>query len=208
VVAAVAFFSISKTLPSLLPLMVLPVAGAMTGLVRAYAEASDRDLGIHDASALARASLTAGEPARALEIAEAALERARSESARKNLREIVAWATIGMSDPFRAHKALGKLPPSSFEPHLVAAYLSTCNRLDEAAALLEEARSAGRRSSEQTKSLLDIYLRRGDASLTRTLAREDAELLTPEERAAVEQALAKLEAFGARPECLPRPEHS
>jgi hypothetical protein len=189
---AVAFFSVVQSMPAMLPLAFLPVAAAMSGLSRSHAEASDREAGIQNASAMARASLAAGEPARALQIAETALERARSENERTRLWETVAWAAVGKGDPFRAHQALGKLPPSSFEPYLVAAYLTTCNRLEEAAALLEEARGAGRRSAEQTKLLLDLCLRRGDARRARELAREDAELLSPDEQTAVEQAVARL----------------
>jgi hypothetical protein len=189
---AVAFLAVSKTLQSLLPLIILPLAGAMTALGRANAEATDRAAGIQATSDMARTALTAGEPERALRIAEEALAHARSETERRKLWDTIAWAAIGSGDPFRAHQALGRLSESAFEPYLVASYLSTCNRLEEAAALLEEARGAGQRSAESSKLLLDLHMRRGDATRALELAREDAELLTVEERAAVERAAATL----------------
>jgi len=124
----------------------------------------------------------------------AVIGHVQDRRARRNT--AAAWAAIGKDDPFLAHRALSALPASSIEPHLIAAYLSTCNRVGESVALLEDMRGAGARSMQATKLLVDLRLRQRESALALAIAREDASLLTEAELSAVEAAATALERCG------------
>jgi hypothetical protein len=72
---------------------------------------------------------------------------------------------------------------------LVSAYLSVCNRSDEAIGLIERARGFGHRAPDTTKLLIDLLFRRGRPEEALELARVDSALLAPDERRAVGVAL-------------------
>jgi hypothetical protein len=74
--------------------------------------------------------------------------------------------------------------------HLLASYLTVCNRVDEAVELLEGARSFGHRSQETSKLLIDLLFRRGEYRASLALARADMGLLSAQDREAIELAVA------------------
>jgi hypothetical protein len=55
----------------------------------------------------------------------------------------LAWAAIGLEDPFLAHEALSSVSRAYLDLHRVAAYLSCCTQIEEAADPLRQARAAG-----------------------------------------------------------------
>jgi hypothetical protein len=169
-------------------LAALAFAGALTEVTRDLANWIDERRGIRAATDRAERLLETGEPLLALELVRANVDRACAEVTRARLHAALAWAAIGKADPVLAHQAISALPPDALEPHLVAAYLSTCNRLDEAAALLEETHARGATSTESTKLMVDVHLRRGDVDRALEVARTQAALLSTEERSAVERA--------------------
>lgn len=190
VFAVVLGLLLGRAAPAVFPLLALAAAGALSALGPAYRDSVDERLGTGAVAASADALLARGAPERALEVARDALGRAQGTQLRARLWRALAWSAIGVGDPILAHQALGELPPSAIDLHLVAAYLSTCNRLDEAIALLEEARALGHRSAETTKLLVDLRYRSGDSRLALATARADAALLSKDELAAVERAVA------------------
>jgi hypothetical protein len=98
---------------------------------------------------------------------------------------------IGKSDPFIAHRALSRLLASNLELELVAAYLSCCNRLDEAAELLEKARAHGYRSVAATKLHIELLYRAGKYTAARALAQAEREALPARDWQIIENALGK-----------------
>lgn len=99
-----------------------------------------------------------------------------------------AWAAVAKPDPVLAHQALQQLPASELDLHLVAAYLSCCNRLDEAADLLELARRHGYHAAETTKLAVDVLYRSGKAAAARALAQAERQLLSADDWRAIESA--------------------
>jgi len=177
---------LAKVYPLVFPLGMLAVAGAVREFTSLYQASSDEKNGLVTQACLAEMLLEAGERTRALGVARRALGRARSRALRARLWRALAWAAIGEGDPLLSHGALGALPPEELDVHLVASYLATCNRVEEAVGLLERARSLGLRSPETTKLLLGLLLRHGELERGRSIAREDAVLLTSEEMKLVE----------------------
>ncbi len=180
---------VSKLLPAAFPLVTLAVAGAVREFVRIYQVSADEQRGLPAEATRAELHVAAGEGARALAVARRALARARSESLRARLWRAFAWAAIGEGDPLLSHGALGALPLDALDVHLVASYLTTCNRLDEAAGLLEKARSLGQRTPETTRLLLDVSWRLGDLTRGRAVAREDAALLSDDDERVLRASL-------------------
>lgn len=131
------------------------------------------------------------DPARAIAAAEQGLALAESPELRSRLSQTLAWAAIGKADPLLAHQALERLQPANMSPHLVAAYLSCCNRLDEASRLLEQARAHGHRTAETTKLAVDVLYRSGKRAAARELACADRQLLSADDWRAIELALAE-----------------
>jgi hypothetical protein len=107
---------------------------------------------------------------------------------RKRLWLTTAWSGIGQGDPFLTHTALQQLPAEALTIDLVAAYLTTCNRLDEACDLLAEARRAGYRSRACTKQWIDLLVRRGALQDAARLAAEDSGLLSDHDIEALARA--------------------
>jgi len=107
--------------------------------------------------------------------------------------KVLAWGAIGTNDPFLAHTALCTLPASELDVHLVAAYLSTCNRTSEAIAELEAARALGQRAPETTKLLLDLLIRQGELERVRAVAHEDASLLSDADLGLLRESVPGLE---------------
>jgi tetratricopeptide (TPR) repeat protein len=101
----------------------------------------------------------------------------------------LAWAAIARRDPLSARAALAQLPFDRLDYYLLAAYLSSCNRSEEALALLQEARAIGHRDRESTRLLIDLLLQRGSASDALEIARADHDLLSPDEWQAIEAAV-------------------
>src|SRR5450432_1569599 len=83
------------------------------------------------------------------------LQIARSSVRRQELWTTLAWAGIAERDPFASHTALLNLPPDAIDVHLLASYLTSCNRVEEALTLLQDARRFGDRSVETSKLLID-----------------------------------------------------
>jgi hypothetical protein len=156
----------------------------------AFREEFDRQHGVLLQHEQARAALAAGEPRRALLVARTALALARSAEQRQNLWSTFAWAGIADRDPFAAHAALQQLPEARLDVHLLAAYLSCCNRNLEAQELLEEARRLGLRSKETSKLLIEVLFAQGDRAGALTVVEADAALLSQEDRQSALSALA------------------
>jgi hypothetical protein len=123
-------------------------------------------------------------------LAEQGLAAVLSTARRARLWMCCAWAGIAKRDPFLAHRALGELPTNVVGPHLVASYLSCCNRTDEAIELLAQARERGDRSTAAAKLLIELHFRLGNVKVVRELARSEAALLSAADRSAIETALA------------------
>jgi tetratricopeptide (TPR) repeat protein len=180
---------LGKAAAWLMPLWLLLIAGSFAKFLRRSQEHLDETIGVTAEATAAEAALSEGNFQRAIELARLGLERARSEQQRSRLGKTLAWAAIAIPDAFAAHQALSVLPSRDIEPHLVAGYLASCNRIDESIQLLEEARAAGQRSRDMTKLLIDLHYRRGRNALALTIARADADLLSDAEREAVESTL-------------------
>lgn len=178
------------TAPPTFGLTVLAVMGAARSFVQAFRDASDVRTGVIALATNAEVQLARGDCEGALAIARKGLTVALSKVVRERLHTVLAWAAIGRGDPLTTHVALAGLPPDERDVYLVAAYLGTCNRVDEAVALLEEARRMGHRSRETTKLLADLLFRREDRTAVRALAEADHDLLSAEDRTAIEGALA------------------
>jgi hypothetical protein len=144
----------------------------------ALQEDADQRLGVAQRSQAARAELARGNAERAISIARAALEDARSLTVRRELWNTLAWSGIQQRDPFLTHLALQNLPPADIELYLVASYLSCCNRQGEAEQLLREARDHGCRSREASKLLIELLFARGDRAGALALAATDERLLS------------------------------
>ena len=108
--------------------------------------------------------------------------------ARARLHLNLAWAAIGKVDPFQAHAALLRLPGDQLRVDLVAAYLACCNRDDEAAQLLHDARSLGQRARETTKLMIEVLVKIGASHDAAEIARTDRRLLTLADLRALERA--------------------
>jgi hypothetical protein len=188
---ATAFILVGGWMKAPLLLAVLALSAlASANLVReAYRESSDAHSGVNAIALAAETRLSEGAPEEAAELADQGLAVALSARERARLLQTLAWAQIGRQDPFRAHGALLQLPTDAVDLHLLAAYLSCCNRADEAVALLQEARGVGHRSPETTKLLADLLFRRGERAAVLALATSDARLLSAEDRTAIEAAL-------------------
>ncbi len=102
-----------------------------------------------------------------------------------------------MADPFTAHAALSSVPADSRDLHLVAAYLACCGRVDEAVALLKEARHQGYRARETSKLLIDLLFQSGQQAEARTLTEMDRELLGPADVSALESAFDNIDSVSA-----------
>jgi hypothetical protein len=150
--------------------------------------AHDAALGIEKLIARAEALLAADDAAGAAQIARRALEHALLDDYRVRLWLITAWAGVGQRDPFLTHAAMLHLPTAACTIDIVSAYLSTCNRTDEALALLMEARRLGHRSRATSKQLLDLLVMRGAAREASRVANEDRHLLASDELAALADA--------------------
>lgn len=79
-----------------------------------------------------------------------------------------------------------------------SAYLSCCNRIDEAEQLLLEARDLGHRDREATKLLIDLFFRHDNTQAALALALADERLLSTDDWKAIETAIP-----GARRSSLP-----
>lgn len=169
-------------------LMFVAFASAVT-LVRAGSERLDERSGASRLAVEASALFWEGKCEQAVDRALKGLSLARSPRLRERLRTTLAWAAIGKRDPFLAHKAIYELADGAIDFHLIAAYLSCCNRIDEAEQLLLEARGFGHRDREATRLLLDVLLRRGKSTAALDLARMDERLLAEADWAALEAVL-------------------
>ncbi|HVU04989.1 MAG TPA: hypothetical protein VHE30_24730 [Polyangiaceae bacterium] len=176
--------------PLFIGLCGLVLFAAAHAVVESYRDFSDVRSGALQRARDAELALDAGESRRAMGLARAGLEIALAKTVRERLHRTLAWAAIAESDPFAAHLALQGLPPESRDVYLVASYLTTCNRTEEAVALLESARGVGHRSRETTKLLADLLFRRGDREAVHGLAEADRNLLSQADLDAIQGALA------------------
>ena len=191
--AVFGIFSLPRS-PLLIFALIFVAISSLRAAREAFREEFDRQHGVLLQLEQARAALAAGEPRRALLVARNSLALARSAEQRQNLWSTFAWAGIGDRDPFAAHAALQQLPEARLDVHLLAAYLSCCNRNLEAQELLEEARRLGQRSKETSKLLIEVLFAQGDRAGALTVVEADAALLSPEDR---QSALAALASAGA-----------
>lgn len=136
----------------------------------------------------AEEALAQDDPARALQIVQAALQVAKLAATRSRLYSLMAWAAIGRGDPFLAHGAMQRLPPTVLTVDLVAAYLACCNRRDEATQLLRDARILGQRARETSKLLIELLVHTGARQDAAVIVSEDRQLLTPSDLSALERA--------------------
>ncbi|HEY5372110.1 MAG TPA: hypothetical protein VIK01_00425, partial [Polyangiaceae bacterium] len=186
--AVVAIFSLPK-----IPLLTFVLAFVALSTLRiayeAFKEDCDETSGVLNRSREANAELARGNAKRAIVIARAALEEARSFAQRRELWKTLAWSGINERDPFLTHLALQHLPPADIDLHLLSSYLTCCNRDAEAEQLLREARDKGCRSLETSKLLIELLFARGDNAGALALAEADAELLSAQDRSALAAAL-------------------
>jgi hypothetical protein len=160
----------------------------LSNWLRRVWQAHDAALGIEKLMARAEALLEADDPAGAARVARRALEHALLDDYRVRLWLITAWAGVGQRDPFLTHAAMLQLPMALCTIDLVSAYLTTCNRTDEALALMTEARRLGHRSRTTSKQLLDLLVMRGAAREASRVANEDRQLFASDELAALADA--------------------
>jgi len=133
--------------------------------------------------------LRAGRPHEAGTLAERTLCVARSLRARRMLWTTLTWAAIEEREPLLAHRALCHLPDEAIDFHLLASYLSCCNRLDEAARLLQEARESGYHDAETTRLSIDVSFRNGDQHGALALAVANRSSLSATDWDAIEAAI-------------------
>jgi hypothetical protein len=185
--AAVAIFNLPK-----IPLLTFALAFiALSTLRRAFEalrEDYDERSGVAQRGSDASAQLAAGNAMRAITLARAALKDACSLAQRRKLWKTLAWSGIDQRDPFLTHLALQHLPPADIDLHLLASYLSCCNRSVEAEELLCEARNRGYRSAETSKLLIELLFARGDRPGAFALAEADSGLLSAQDRCALAAA--------------------
>lgn len=167
----------------------LLVAASLRALREAYDATCDLNRRLHDDARLAELEVNEGSPAAAITRVRRALSVARSAELRARLWSSLAWAAIGVRDPFLTHGALQQLAPSKVDVHLLAAYLSVCNRRDEAISLLAAARARGHNAPQTNKLLVDLLFQRGDLDRVRVLALSPETELSREDRDAVLAAL-------------------
>lgn len=189
--AVFAIFNLPKSPLLLLALLFVAFSSARAAY-EAFAEEFDRTRGIAAKLDEARNALAAGNHARSMAITRASLEVARSKEQRQKLWTIFAWIGIGSRDPFLAHAGLQHLPAGCLNVHLLAAYLSCCNRLVEAQELLQEARGLGQRTVETSKLLIDILFTLGDRAGALAVTEADAAILSDRDRGRALFALAQL----------------
>jgi hypothetical protein len=171
--------------PLLLGFVAIVIAGSLRAIRDSYRESFEAQAGLDAVLRDVRAALSSSDCRRAGELARSGLARALSPARREKLWTALAWAGIGKGDPFLAHDALLRLPLRAIDLHLLASYLSCCNRVEEAVAVLEEARALGHRSPETSKLLADLLFRKGEHAAVLALSESDAALLTAEEREAI-----------------------
>lgn len=152
--------------------------GLLADWFRGVWQAHDAAFGVEKLVTEAEALLQADDPTGAAHIARRALARALLDEYRTRLWLITAWAGIGQRDPFLTHAALQELPAATITIELVAAYLTTCNRVDEATVLLNQARSMGHHSRATSKQLIDLLVMRGAVQEASRIATEDHALLS------------------------------
>ncbi len=174
--------------PVVLGIFLLVVFAGAFKVRQAFAESRDLQAGVDRFLERATAELCT-DPERACELARQGLAAALSAPAQQRAWKALAWAAIGKKDPFLAHDALLHLPAEAIDAHLLASYLTTCNRVDEAVEVLTFERSHGRKSREATKLLADLTFRKGDYDAVLGLVRDDEALLTDEDRSAIRMAL-------------------
>jgi hypothetical protein len=172
------------------PVLALVALASWRHLGDAHAESCDEQGGVAAIAQHAADLVLHDDPRRAIETAQQGLARARSSRHRSSLNKTAAWAAIALKDPIRAHLALERLPASDIDLHLVAAYLSCCNRLNDAVQLLEEARAHGHRAPETTRLLIDVFYRSGKSVAARALAETERQFLSTEDWEAIEAATA------------------
>ena len=186
--AVVAIFNLPK-----IPLLTFALAFVALSTLRiayeAFKEDCDETSGVLRRSREANDELARGNAKRAITIARAALEDARSFAQRRELWKTLAWSGINERDPFLTHLALQHLPPADIDLYLLSSYLTCCNRDAEAEQLLRETRDKGCRSLETSKLLIELLFARGDNAGALALAEADAELLSAQDRSALAAAL-------------------
>jgi hypothetical protein len=193
-VLAIGFRAIGQGFPpAIVGLCVFASTGCIRALREAYREMHDLHAGLESVVGDARRALSSGESALAFEISGRGLARALSVRYREALWRTAAWAGIGKRDPLLAHDALLHLPAGAVDLYLLGSYLGCCNRLDEAIDLLQQGRRAGQGTPECTRLLADLLFRRGDSDAVLALARGEDGTLSPEDREAIEVAVASLQ---------------
>lgn len=164
---------------ALAPLLMYALVGAAAAFASAARDDADERSEARALADLAERRLRAGDSRVAAGLAETGLSVARSRDVRDRLWRTLAWAAIGKGDILRVHEAIARLPARAVEYQLFAAYLTCCNRLEEAEQLLWEARQLGLFDPEATKLLIELLYRRDDVPALLRLARTDQELLSP-----------------------------
>jgi hypothetical protein len=181
--------------PPVLALLAMAIAAGVRAVRAAFRDVWDGASGVEQTAAEAEMLLAAGDAAAASEKARRGLHSARATDRRSRLWKTFAWAAIAKNDPFLAHTGLMGMRPEDVDLHLVASYLACCNRVNDAVALLEEARNTGHRTPETTKLLVDLLFRRGDEVSALEVALSDQALLSLDDRRAVERAVGSLDAI-------------
>jgi hypothetical protein len=176
--------------PLLIMVLLLSTPAALVAVREAFHEVIDEKARIASLAATAESRLSAGDADQGADLARRALAIASARRHRDRLWKTLYWASIARKDPFVAHAALGQLGPAAIDLHTVAAYLICCNRSEEALQLLQAGRDLGHRDRETTKLLIDLLWQRGDSSEAAQLAQTDQDLLTAEDRHAINSVYA------------------
>jgi hypothetical protein len=157
----------------------------------AYRESYDAHSDLGNLIEHVESALSEGDAERARCLGRQGLDTALSVRQRQRLWKALAWAGIGQRDPFLAHEALLRVHLDAIDLHLLASYLTACNRIDEAIELLQGTRGVGHRSAETTKLLADLLFRRGEYGAVLALARADDALLSVDDLKAIESAVTR-----------------
>lgn len=174
---------------SFAPILLLAAVASWQHLGNARAERRDERSGAAGTARLAAHLVLHDDPRAAIEVAQQGLLRAQSLKVKSELNGTLAWAAIAQKEPIILHQALEHLPIADIDLHLVAAYLSCCNRLDEAAQLLERAHALGHRATETMKIWLEVLYRSGKEAQALALAQAEHQLLSAEDWQALNAAL-------------------
>src|SRR5690606_21699557 len=114
-------------------------------------------------------------------LAHQVLTHTRAREAGRRALEIALWARLGAGDTKTATALLSAAPRGAVDAYVAAAVHESAGDLDQAHALLSEARDGGDRRVEVTALLVKLLLQRGEFPAAATLTQEIIASSQPED---------------------------